>query len=221
LTPKAIEQNHANNLPYVIRFKLENKDVSFEDMTSGLHTSCPAKVEGDFVIIKSDKFPTYHFANVVDDHLMQITHVLRGLEWQLSTAKHILLYEAFGWKHPVYAHLPLICNMDGTKISKRQNDIDVLSFRERGYLPEALLTYLSTIGGGGRTNVAESEAFFNDFHQVRQNLVNNFDETKMINRPVKLNQELLDNMNRRFMKSKFNTDDLKGKMIDELRNSLK
>jgi glutamyl-tRNA synthetase len=76
------------------------------------------KQEGDFVLIKSDGYPTYHFANVVDDHLMRITHVLRGQEWQLSTAKHIALYEAFDWIHPSFAHLPLICNKDGTKISK-------------------------------------------------------------------------------------------------------
>ena len=86
----------------VIRFKLESRDITFEDLTVGKHSSNPGKQEGDFVIIKSDGFPTYHFANVIDDHLMRITHVLRGTEWLLSTPKHIALYEAFDWIPPKF-----------------------------------------------------------------------------------------------------------------------
>lgn len=205
--------------PYVIRFKLEDKEVSFNDLTTGIHKSNPAKQEGDFIIIKSDKFPTYHFANVVDDHLMQITHVLRGQEWQLSTAKHILLYEAFGWQHPIFAHLPLICNNDGTKISKRQNDIDVLSYKRRGYMPETVLSYLSTIGGGLKINILEENMFFKDSKNVLGELVENFDETKMCCRPVKLNQELLDNLNRRFIKLKIASRE-KQNLINDLRDLL-
>jgi glutamyl-tRNA synthetase len=118
LSDEAIQKNINEGRPYVIRFKLDDIDVVYNDMTTGVHKSNPYKTEGDFIIIKSDKYPTYHFANVVDDHLMKITHVLRGQEWQTSTAKHILIYEAFGWKYPSFLHLPLICNNDGSKISK-------------------------------------------------------------------------------------------------------
>jgi glutamyl-tRNA synthetase len=197
-------QNYLNEKrPYVIRFKLENRDVSFNDLTTGMHKSNPFNQEGDFIIVKSDKFPTYHFANVVDDHLMKITHVFRGQEWQLSTAKHIQMYEAFGWQHPVYSHLPLICNNDGSKISKRQNDIDILSYRDRGYLPETILAYLSTIGGGLRINILDHISLFNDTSEVMPKLIENFDETNMNSKSIKLNQELLDNLNKRFIQLRF------------------
>jgi len=210
--------NYLNeNKPFVIRFKLEDKEVFFEDLTTGMHKSNPCKQEGDFIIIKSDKFPTYHFANVVDDHLMKITHVFRGQEWQISTAKHILLYEAFGWKHPVFSHLPLICNNDGSKISKRQNDIDVLSYRERGYFPEALLAYLSTIGGGSKVNVFDSDWFFTNGKSVLTNLIENFDETKMNAKMIKLNPELMDNLNKRILQLKLNNQQESKLIVDTLR----
>ncbi|CAF0976955.1 unnamed protein product [Brachionus calyciflorus] len=206
--------------PYVIRFKLEDKEVVYNDLTTGIHKNNPFKQEGDFVLIKSDKFPTYHFANVVDDHLMRITHVLRGQEWQLSTSKHILLYEAFGWKHPVYAHLPLICNNDGSKISKRQNDIDVLSYRRNGYLPQSVLAYLSTFGGGLKVNILEN--FFKNSQNVLGELIENFDETQMSSRPVKLNPELLENINRRFIRLKLRSGKTEREsLINELRDLVK
>jgi len=96
--------------------------------------------------MKSDGYPTYHFANVVDDHLMEITHVLRGVEWQISTPKHVLLYMAFGWIPPKFAHLPLIVNSDGTKLSKRQGDLHVEYLK--GYFSESLLNFVTLIGGG-------------------------------------------------------------------------
>ncbi len=98
------------------------------------------------VLIKADGFPTYHFANVVDDHLMGITHVIRGEEWLPSTPKHILLYEYFGWNKPVFAHLPLLLNPDRSKLSKRQGDVAVESYREKGYLKEALLNFVALLG---------------------------------------------------------------------------
>jgi glutamyl-tRNA synthetase len=88
--------------PNVIRFRLADRDIIFKDMTAGIHSSNPGKNEGDFIMIKSDGYPTYHFANVVDDHLMGISHVLRGQEWLLSTPKHIAIYEAFEWTPPEY-----------------------------------------------------------------------------------------------------------------------
>jgi len=100
----------------------------------------------DQILLKSDGFPTYHLANVVDDHLMQITHVIRAEEWIPSTPKHVLLYEAFGWTPPVFVHLPLLRNLDKTKISKRKNPVSLEYYRTTGYLPEAMLNFLGRMG---------------------------------------------------------------------------
>ena len=96
----------------------------------------------DQILVKGDGFPTYHLANVVDDHLMEITHVIRGEEWISSAPKHLLLYEAFGWKPPVLAHLPLLRNPDKSKLSKRKNPTGILYYRQAGFLPKAILNYL-------------------------------------------------------------------------------
>jgi glutamyl-tRNA synthetase len=100
----------------------------------------------DQVLLKSDGFPTYHLANVVDDHAMEITHVIRAEEWIISTPKHILLYEALGWQPPRFYHMPLIRNPDRSKLSKRKNPTNVLWYREQGYLPEAVLNFLGMLG---------------------------------------------------------------------------
>ncbi len=100
----------------------------------------------DQVLLKSDSFPTYHLASVVDDHLMQISHVIRAEEWLSSTPKHILLYHAFGWEEPKFAHLPLLRNRDRSKISKRKNPVAIEFYQDQGYLPEALLNFLGTLG---------------------------------------------------------------------------
>ena len=96
--------------------------------------------------MKSDGFPTYHLANVVDDHLMETTHVIRGEEWLPSTPKHILLYRAFGWEPPMFAHLPLLLNADRSKLSKRQGDVAVEDYRRAGYLPEAIVNFVALLG---------------------------------------------------------------------------
>jgi glutamyl-tRNA synthetase len=100
----------------------------------------------DIVLIKSDGFPTYHMANVVDDHFMGITHVMRGDEWIASTPRHVLLYEAFGWTPPVFAHLPIILAEDGKKLSKRKGAASVMDYKRAGYLPEALFNFLTLLG---------------------------------------------------------------------------
>jgi len=100
----------------------------------------------DQVLLKSDGFPTYHLASVVDDHLMKISHVIRAEEWLSSTPKHVLLYQAFGWEIPVFAHLPLLRNPDKSKISKRKNPVSIDFYRREGYLPEALLNFLALMG---------------------------------------------------------------------------
>jgi glutamyl-tRNA synthetase len=98
------------------------------------------------VLLKADGMPTYHLANVVDDHLMEITHVIRGEEWINSAPKHILLYQYFGWEVPVLCHLPLLRNIDKSKLSKRKNPTSILYYQRMGYLPEALLNYLGRMG---------------------------------------------------------------------------
>jgi glutamyl-tRNA synthetase len=131
---------------HVVRMKIpQERILSFDDILSG-HIEFKSSVVDQQVILKSDGFPTYHFAVVVDDHLMGITHIFRGKEWISSTPKHILLYEYFGWEMPVHGHLPLILNEDGKgKLSKRHGHASVDYYKQQGYLPEAVLNYLSNI----------------------------------------------------------------------------
>ena len=116
----------------------------------------------DLVLIKSDGYPTYHFANVVDDHLMKVSHVLRGEEWLPSTAIHVLLYQAFGWEHPQFVHLSIFLSPDGKgKLSKRHGATSVKEYRELGYLPEALFNFLLLLGwnpGNDQEVISKEEA---------------------------------------------------------------
>ena len=103
-------------------------------------------INPDPVLLKSDGFPTYHLANIVDDHLMGITHILRAQEWLPSTPLHVILYRAFDWEHPVFCHLPMVMGQDGKKLSKRHGATSVDEFRRQGYLPEALINYVALLG---------------------------------------------------------------------------
>ena len=130
-----------------VRFKIPtNREISWADAIGDKKITFKTDVIEPFVILKSDGFPTYHLANVVDDHLMNITHVIRGDEWISSTPKHILLYEAFGWELPVFAHLPVILGSDKTKLSKRHGAKSVLDYKKEGYLKEALLNFMAFLG---------------------------------------------------------------------------
>ncbi|MDD2807769.1 MAG: glutamate--tRNA ligase [Patescibacteria group bacterium] len=132
--------------PHVIRFKMpKTGNTEFVDIVRG-KVNFDNKILDDQVIIKSDGFPTYHLASVVDDHEMSISHVIRGEEWLSSTPKHILLYQAFGWDSPQFAHLPLLLNPDKSKLSKRQGDVAVEDYLTQGYLPEALLNFVLLLG---------------------------------------------------------------------------
>ncbi len=132
---------------YVIRLKVPaDQQISFTDVIRGDITFNSNEVD-DQVLLKSDGFPTYHLAVVVDDHAMEITHVLRGEEWISSTPKHVLLYQAFGWQQPVYAHIPVFLNPDGKgKMSKRKGTVSAHSFLEQGYLPAAMLNFFMILG---------------------------------------------------------------------------
>jgi len=138
----------AEGRPYVIRLKVPVEgETSFRDELRGVVTFTHNNVD-DQVLLKSDGFPTYHLANVVDDHLMRITDVIRAEEWISSTPKHVLLYNAFGWELPRFWHMPLLRNLDKSKISKRKNPVSLIYYRESGYLPQALLNFLGLMGGG-------------------------------------------------------------------------
>ena len=131
----------------VIRLKVPTEGkTTFHDILMGDITRKNKDVSPDPVLLKSDGYPTYHLANVIDDHLMGITHIMRAQEWIPSGPLHILLYEAFGWQPPVYCHLPMVCGKDGQKLSKRHGDTAVRDFRKKGYLPEAILNYVTLVG---------------------------------------------------------------------------
>lgn len=130
----------------VVRMKVPSGgQVVFQDKIRG-EISIAHEMIDDQVILKSDGYPTYHLAVVVDDHLMGVTHVIRGEEWLPSTPKHVLLYQYFGWDLPLFAHLPLLLNPDKSKLSKRQGDVAVESYREQGYLPEAMVNFIALLG---------------------------------------------------------------------------
>ncbi|QLH53701.1 MAG: Glutamate--tRNA ligase [Candidatus Kapaibacterium sp.] len=144
-----IEKTHeliSQGVPYVIRLKVpDNQEIQFYDIIRG-EISVNSKDVDDQILLKSDGYPTYHLANVVDDHLMEITHIIRGEEWLPSVPKHILLYNAFGWEIPKLAHLPLLLNKDRTKLSKRQGDVAVEDYIAKGYFPEAFVNFIALLG---------------------------------------------------------------------------
>ncbi|UCF67982.1 MAG: glutamate--tRNA ligase [Acidobacteriota bacterium] len=132
--------------PFVIRLKTPlDGDCVMKDLLRGEVSKEWAQID-DQILIKSDGYPTYHLANVVDDHLMGISHVIRGEEWISSLPKHLLLYEAFGWQPPVFCHLPLLRNPDKSKLSKRKNPVSIGYYQRAGYLPQALLNFLGLLG---------------------------------------------------------------------------
>jgi len=143
---KAGVRDQALGVSSVIRLKIpESGTTTYDDIIHGKMEFKNALID-DQVLMKSDGYPTYHLANVVDDHLMKITHVIRGEEWLSSTPKHILLYRAFGWEPPEFAHLPLLLNTHRQKLSKRQGHVSVEEYIQEGYLPEAVLNFVALLG---------------------------------------------------------------------------
>lgn len=146
LTEEEIRNNLAQGIPFVIRMRIpDNTTVVVDDVIRG-RVEFESEILDDQVLLKSDGYPTYHLANVVDDHLMEISHVIRGEEWLSSTPKHVLLYQFFEWNMPMFAHLPLILNPDKSKLSKRQGDVAVEEYRAKGYLSEALVNFVAFLG---------------------------------------------------------------------------
>jgi len=162
-----VERRKAAGMPFVVRMYVPEGEgpCPVEDMLRGTIELDWGQVDAQ-ILLKSDGMPTYHLANVVDDHLMEITHVLRGEEWINSAPKHKLLYEYFGWDMPQLCHLPLLRNTDKSKLSKRKNPTSILYYKDMGYLPEALLNYLGRMGW---SMPDESEKF------TLQKMMDNFD----------------------------------------------
>ena len=170
LSKEKIKENLANNVPYVIRQKMPKTGVTeVDDIVYG-KVKIDNSILDDQILLKSDGFPTYNFANVIDDHLMEITHVIRGKEYLDQTAKYNLLYEAFGWEKPIYAHVAMVLGEDGNKLSKRNGDASFMDLYNVGYLPDAIVNYLCLLGWSPSIN---QEVFTLD------ELIKNFDENRI------------------------------------------
>ena len=146
LTDEERVEREAEGGPPVVRFKTPlSGQTKFNDLIWGEVAFKHSTID-DFVLLKSDGYPTYHLANVVDDHLMEITHVLRAEEWLSSTPRHLLLYQALGFEPPQFAHLPMILGSDRAKLSKRHGAVSIIEYREQGYLPETMVNFLALLG---------------------------------------------------------------------------
>lgn len=176
------KQRITNGEKFVIRLKVpENQEITFVDLIRGEIKINSNQVD-DQVLLKSDGFPTYHLAVVVDDYLMKISHIIRAEEWISSTPKHVLLYQAFGWEMPIFAHLPILRNSDKSKLSKRKNPVWVSWFLQEGYLKEAILNFLALMGWShpGQKEIFSVDEFIQKFELKDISPVGPaFDQTKL------------------------------------------
>lgn len=199
LDPQEAEKR-ALKEPHVIRMRVpDDGAMTFHDVIRGEITVEFSRVD-DQVLMKSDGFPTYHFANVVDDHYMGVTHVIRGEEWLPSLPKHLLLYDDLGWEAPVFAHLPLLLNPDKSKLSKRQGDVAVEDYLAKGYLPQALNNFLALLGWNPGDN---REIFSMD------ELIERFSLDRVNKAGAVFNTEKLDWMNHQYIQAMEDADYLK------------
>jgi glutamyl-tRNA synthetase len=201
LEKEDIEQKLASDTPYVIRMKVPEGKSKIQDMIRGEVVIDHSEVD-DQVILKSDGFPTYHLAVVVDDHFMEITTVIRGEEWLPSTPKHLILFNMLGWDAPKFAHVPLLLNPDKSKLSKRQGDVAAESYLDRGYVPEAIVNFVSTLG---YNPTADREIYEPD------EFIDLFNLSKVKKSGAVVNFEKLDWMNKQYM-MEMDTDELKNRL---------
>jgi glutamyl-tRNA synthetase len=174
----------AGEIP-VIRMKVPEGQTVVHDLVRG-DTTFDNSSQDDQVLLKSDGFPTYHLASVVDDHEMQISHVIRGDEWLASAPKHVILYDMFGWEPPVFVHLPVVLGSDKAKLSKRHGAASILEYRDMGYLPEAMVNFLAFLGWSPGTG----EEFF-----TLEQLTEAFELEKIQDSPAVFDQAKLDSVN--------------------------
>ncbi|XP_031418038.1 probable glutamate--tRNA ligase, mitochondrial [Clupea harengus] len=199
--------------PHVVRFRLDPGVEPFQDLVFGRNRHEVSEVEGDPVLMKGDGFPTYHLANVVDDHRMGVTHVLRGAEWLISTSKHLLMYRALGWQPPTFGHLPLLLNRDGSKLSKRQGDIFIQSFAHKGALPEALLDMVTNCGSGFEWG--------NRMGRKLDELVAEFNESKITTHSALLDLDKLPEFNRIHLLHRIDDVERGRHLVEELREHIR
>ncbi|HAY33919.1 MAG TPA: glutamate--tRNA ligase [Ignavibacteria bacterium] len=194
LSDAEVKENLDKGIPYVIRLKVpKNEEVKFEDLIKGV-IKIETNIIDDQILLKSDGFPTYHLANVIDDHLMEITLIIRGEEWITSVPKHILIYKALGWDVPAMAHVPLILNPDKTKLSKRQGDVAVEDYLKKGYLKDALINFIAMLGW----NPGEGEE--NEFFSMEE-LSEKFSLEKVQSSGAVFNVDKLNWMNNSYIKN--------------------
>lgn len=205
LSAEEVAEKLKNNESYVIRLKVpRERIIEFNDLVRG-KISINTNTVDDQILMKSDGFPTYHLANIIDDHEMQITHVIRGEEWLPSTPKHILLYEAFGWTAPEFAHLPLLLSTDKKKLSKRMGDVAVEDYIKKGYLKEAIINFVALLGwnpGEGATQEIFSP----------EELIEKFDIEKVHKAGAVFDLKKLDWLNAQYIK-KLSLDELYKKSL--------
>lgn len=199
LSPEQIAQQlaefkSAGQNPVIRQAIPQEGSVTYDDLIYGKIT-IDNSILDDQVLLKSDGYPTYHMAVVIDDHLMEITHTIRGQEYLSSTPKHVLLYEALGWDIPTFAHLPLIVNPDKTKLSKRQGDVAVEDYLTKGYLPEALVNFVALLGWNPKT---EQELFTMD------ELIRQFEISNVHKSPAVFDSNKLDWLNGLYIRGKDN-----------------
>lgn len=185
-----IKSNLENDIPFVIRQRIPDGKTTFSDEVYGDITVDNEEIE-DQILVKSDGLPTYNFANVVDDHLMNITHVVRGSEYLSSTPKYNLLYSAFDWEIPTYIHLPLILNKNGEKLSKRKGDASFEDLLAEGFLPEAIMNYIALLGWSPADN--------NEFFSLEE-LISAFDTKGLSKSPSVFDVTKLTWMNTEYFK---------------------
>ncbi|MCW8805401.1 MAG: glutamate--tRNA ligase [Ignavibacteriaceae bacterium] len=214
LSKSEIEEKLNSKTAFVIRLNVHpGQKIIFNDVIRKTVEFDTNNID-DQVLIKSDGYPTYHLANVVDDHLMEISHVIRGEEWLSSTPKHVILYDYFGWEMPVFAHLPLLLNPDKSKLSKRQGDVAVEDYKEKGYLKEALINFVALLGWnyGDDQEVYEMDELIQKFSLERVHkagAVFNLEKLNWLNFEHlrnKSDNEVLGMLKAEISKSKFNNN---------------
>lgn len=204
LSPEEIQRYKDAGVRPVVRLLVPREGTTeFDDLVLGRIKRKNKDLPPDPVLLKSDGFPTYHLANVVDDHQMKITHVLRAQEWVPSTPIHLLIYDAFGWEPPRFAHLPMVMGKDGSKLSKRHGATSVIEFRRQGYLPQAVMNYVTLLGW----SFDDSREFFS-----RQELEELFKIEKINKAPAVFDYRKLDWFNGQYLRE-LSPEQLTGELL--------
>ena len=218
LSENEIKERINAGMPYTIRMLVPEGITTFKDMIHGKVVFNNNLID-DQVLMKSDGFPTYHFANIVDDYKMGISHVIRGVEWLPSTPKHVLLYKMFDLEPPTFAHIPLLIHKSGAKLSKRHGDMSVQSYKERGFLPESIINGLALLGWspqGNEDSTGESQSLESSLESKTlsiKELESLFNLIKIGKSPCKFEETNFKHLNSQHIRKKFTHSTDKEKQI--------